>query len=55
MASLGTSYANNMAIADLIGPRFVNSMKLAGITTIIAVPLALTLGIRLRHAARNAL
>lgn len=42
---LGTSYANNMAIADLIGPRFVNSMKLAGITTIIAVPLALTLGI----------
>lgn len=42
---LGTSYANNMAIAHLIGPRFVNSMKLAGITTIIAVPLALTLGI----------
>ncbi|NRF09130.1 ABC transporter permease [Agrobacterium pusense] len=42
---LGTSYANNMAIADLIGPRFINSMKLAGITTIIAVPLALTLGI----------
>ncbi|MCZ7497479.1 ABC transporter permease [Agrobacterium rhizogenes] len=42
---LGTSYANNMAIADLIGPRFVNSMKLAGITTFIAVPLALTLGI----------
>lgn len=42
---LGTSYANNMAIADLIGPRFVNSMKLAGITTMIAVPLALTLGI----------
>lgn len=42
---LGTSYANNMAIAELIGPRFVNSMKLAGITTLIAVPLALTLGI----------
>ncbi|MQB05083.1 ABC transporter permease [Agrobacterium tumefaciens] len=42
---LGTSYANNMAVADLIGPRFVNSMKLAGITTVIAVPLALTLGI----------
>lgn len=42
---LGTSYANNMAIADLIWPRFINSMKLAGITTIIAVPLALTLGI----------
>lgn len=42
---LGTSYANNMAIADLIGPRFVNSMKLAGITTLVAVPLALVLGI----------
>ncbi len=42
---LGTSYANNMAIADLIWPRFINSMKLAGITTVIAVPLALTLGI----------
>ena len=42
---LGTSYANNMASADLIGPRFINSMKLAGITTLIAVPLALTLGI----------
>lgn len=42
---LGTSYVNKMAVADLIGSRFVNTMRLAGITTIISVPLALTLGI----------
>lgn len=42
---LGTSYVNNMAVAELIGNRFVNTMRLAGITTIISVPLALTLGI----------
>ncbi|MDQ0559166.1 peptide/nickel transport system permease protein [Rhizobium mesoamericanum] len=42
---LGTSYANNMPIAQLIGYRFVNTMELAGITTLVAVPLALTLGI----------
>ncbi len=42
---LGTSYANNMSIATLIGSRFVNTMELAGITTLVAVPLALTLGI----------
>lgn len=42
---LGTSYVNNIAVADLIGGRFVNTMRLAGITTLIAVPLALTLGI----------
>ena len=42
---LGKSYANNMEISTLIGDRFVNTMELAGLTTIIAVPLALTLGI----------
>jgi len=42
---LGTSYANDMPIADLIGGRFVNSMKLAGVTALFAVPIALTLGI----------
>ncbi|MCQ2006264.1 ABC transporter permease [Rhizobium sp. NRK18] len=42
---LGTSYANNMPIAQLIGYRFVNTMELAGITTLVAVPLAMTLGI----------
>lgn len=42
---LGTSYANNMPVAQLIGGRLVNSMKLAGVTTLFAVPLALAAGI----------
>ena len=42
---LGTSYANNMPVARLIGGRLVNTLKLAGLTAIISVPLALTLGI----------
>jgi peptide/nickel transport system permease protein len=42
---LGTSYANDIPIADLIGGRFANSMKLAGITALLAVPIALTLGV----------
>jgi peptide/nickel transport system permease protein len=41
----GTSYANNVPIADLIRGRFVNTMKLAGLTAAISVPFALTLGI----------
>ncbi len=43
--NLGTSYANNMAIADLIGGRLLNTLKLAGVTAAVAVPIALTLGI----------
>jgi peptide/nickel transport system permease protein len=42
---LGTSYANNMPIAQLIGGRLANTMKLAGLTTLLSVPLALALGI----------
>jgi peptide/nickel transport system permease protein len=42
---LGTSYANNLPIAQLISDRLVNSMQLAGITTLVSVPLALALGI----------
>ena len=42
---LGTSYANDMPIADLIGGRFVNTLKLAGVTALFSVPIALTLGI----------
>ena len=41
----GKSYANNVPVADLIRGRFANTMKLAGLTASIAVPLALTLGI----------
>ncbi|PSC05313.1 ABC transporter permease [Alsobacter soli] len=42
---LGKSYANNMQVAQLIGPRLLNSLKLAGITTLFSVPIALALGI----------
>ncbi|RAP41708.1 ABC transporter permease [Rhodovulum viride] len=42
---LGTSYVNQMPVADLIGGRLANSLKLAGVTTAVSVPLALFLGI----------
>ncbi|OWV84436.1 ABC transporter permease [Rhizobium sp. R693] len=42
---LGTSYANDMPISQLIGGRFANTMKLAGVTAMFSVPIALTLGI----------
>ncbi len=42
---LGTSYVNNMPVADLISGRLANSLKLAGVTTLFAVPIALSLGI----------
>ena len=42
---LGTSYANNMPVADLIGGRLINTLKLASVTAMFAVPVALFLGI----------
>ncbi|MDR6433199.1 peptide/nickel transport system permease protein [Brucella pseudogrignonensis] len=42
---LGVSYVNNVPISDLIGNRLVNSLKLAGVTAAISVPIALFLGI----------
>ncbi|ANT63697.1 ABC transporter permease (plasmid) [Salipiger sp. CCB-MM3] len=42
---LGTSYVNNMEVAELISGRLVNSLKLAGVTTLVSVPIALSLGI----------
>ena len=42
---LGTSYANEMPVADLIGGRFINTLQLAGVTAVFSVPIALTLGI----------
>ncbi|WP_128255279.1 ABC transporter permease [Falsirhodobacter deserti] len=42
---LGMSYANNMAVADLLAGRLANTLRLAGIVTLVCVPLALTLGI----------
>lgn len=41
----GISYVNNVPVATLIGDRFANSMKLAGATTLVSIPSALTLGI----------
>lgn len=42
---LGVSYANNMPVATLISGRLINTLKLAGLTSLISVPLALTLGV----------
>ncbi|MBZ9793140.1 ABC transporter permease [Rhizobium sp. 3T7] len=42
---LGTSYANEMPVADLIGGRFINTLQLAGVTALFSVPIAMTLGI----------
>lgn len=42
---LGQSYANNLPVTELIGSRLPNTLKLAGITAAIAVPLSLFLGI----------
>ncbi|MCF4128682.1 ABC transporter permease [Methylobacterium sp. SyP6R] len=42
---LGVSYVNNIPVAELIGNRLGNSLKLAGVTAAISVPFALTLGI----------
>lgn len=41
----GTSLVGNMPVADLIGERLPNSLLLAALTTLVAVPLALTIGI----------
>ncbi|MBD8890969.1 ABC transporter permease [Roseibium litorale] len=41
----GVSYANSMPVADMIGGRLMNTLRLAAVTTLLAVPLALFLGI----------
>ena len=45
LGDLGTSYANNMPVAQLIGGRLANTLALAAVTTVVAVPVALTFGI----------
>ncbi|GJD53066.1 Glutathione transport system permease protein GsiC [Methylobacterium crusticola] len=42
---LGTSYANHLPVAQLIGGRLVNTLKLAAVTALISVPVALATGI----------
>lgn len=41
----GTSLANGREISELLGDRLVNTLTLAGVTAVIAVPLAVVLGI----------
>ncbi|MDF0600963.1 ABC transporter permease [Psychromarinibacter sp. C21-152] len=41
----GTSYVNDMPVAELIGDRLINSLRLAGVTTAVSVPVSLVLGI----------
>lgn len=42
---LGVSYVNDVNVADMVGGRLSNSLKLAGVTTMVSVPIALTLGV----------
>lgn len=42
---LGMSYVNKMPVADLLSGRLANSLRLAGIVTLICVPVSLILGI----------
>ncbi len=42
---LGTSYVNNTEVVDLLSGRLSNSLRLAGVTTLVSVPIALSLGI----------
>lgn len=45
VGDMGTSYVNNLPITDLVGGRLINSLRLAGVVTLLAVPLAMTFGI----------
>ncbi|MBB3996722.1 ABC transporter permease [Aureimonas pseudogalii] len=42
---LGMSYSSNMPVAQLIGGRLANTLKLAAVTSLVSVPIALALGI----------
>ena len=50
---LGESLASGYDIAELIGERFWNTMRLAGFTAMIAVPLAIVLGLIAAIAAET--
>ncbi|MFM0136513.1 ABC transporter permease [Caballeronia grimmiae] len=43
--SFGTSLSNNLPVSELISTRLPNSLVLAGLTALVSVPLALTIGI----------
>ncbi len=41
----GTSLANKRSVAEQLGPRFMNTLFLAGMAAVISVPLAIALGV----------
>jgi peptide/nickel transport system permease protein len=43
--NFGVSLSNNLPVSELIASRLPNSLVLAGLTTLVSVPLALTIGI----------
>jgi len=43
--NFGTSLSNNLPVSELISTRLPNSLVLAGLTALVSVPLALTIGI----------
>jgi len=43
--NFGTSLSNNLPVTELISTRLPNSLVLAGLTALVSVPLALTIGI----------
>ena len=42
---LGVSLVNNFPVADLVGPRVLNTLYLATVTAVIAVPVSIALGL----------
>lgn len=42
---LGTSYASSLPVSEILASRIPKSLLLAGLTTLVAVPVALTLGL----------
>lgn len=45
IGNFGTSVSNNLPVSELIATRLPNSLVLAGLTTLVSVPLALAIGI----------
>ncbi|HEX7933882.1 MAG TPA: ABC transporter permease, partial [Paraburkholderia sp.] len=45
IGNFGTSLSNNLPVRELIATRLPNSLVLAGLTTLVSVPIALTIGI----------
>jgi peptide/nickel transport system permease protein len=43
--NFGSSLSNNLPVSELIATRLPNSLVLAGLTTLVSVPIALTIGI----------